>query len=222
MEPQYGDSLDYLDKYVAGQIIIIRPDTVVDFGAGGGKYGKMLRNIPECKNCKIIAVEGYLPAVEHLKSLGLYDSVENILIQKWVDRKNQMYDVAIFGDVLEHLTAGEIRKVIGKALKCFKNIIICVPLRNIFQGVLYGNKLEEHKAYIMEDFFNSYPIREKHLVMIDRNDFKMNIWIVNCKRNKLKNALIDFVCILLDRQAIFAVKKVLVNLGLYEKIKRKP
>jgi hypothetical protein len=208
MEPQYGKSIDCLDKYVASQIIIIRPDTAVDFGAGGGKYGKMIRSIPECKNCKIVAVEGYLPTVEHLKSLGIYDSVENILIQKWFDGKDQMYDVAIFGDVLEHLTAGEIRKVIGKALKCFKNIIICVPLRNILQDVIYGNELEVHKTYVVEDFFKPYFIREKHLVMVDRNYFKMNIWIVNYKTNKLKDALKDFVCTLLDRQMILAIKKV--------------
>lgn len=219
MEPKYGGSDDNLDKYVASQIIIIKPDTIVDFGAGSGKYGMMLRNIPECKNCKIIAVEGHLPTVEHLKSLGLYDSVENILIQKWLVRRNPMHDIAIFGDVLEHLTAREIHWVIDKALKYFKNIIICVPLKNIFQGVVSGNKLEVHKCYIMQDFFDSYYIREKHLVMVTQNNFRMNVWIVNNKREKVKDALIDFACILFGWRVIIAIKKVFIRLGLFEKAK---
>ena len=98
-------------------------------------------------------------------------------IINWMTANRNQYDLAIFGDVLEHLTTGEIHRVMSHCLKSFKAIIIVCPLHEIFQDEAYGNPLEIHHSYITEDFFDRYDCREKHIV-------RSGAWII-------MNVLID-------------------------------
>jgi len=180
----FGNSLNILDDCVISQIIKINPSTIVDFGAGSGKYGKIIRKIYKNKKKEIFAVEGFKPTVDFLKSENIYDSVHHSLIQDWVKNNKKSYDLAIFGDVLEHLQRREIYKVLNSALKHFNNIILTVPLMNIHQGIIGGNKLEIHRSYLYESDFDRYFIREKHVKRKGENYFKMNIWIEKNKLNK--------------------------------------
>lgn len=160
---QFGSSATLCDFALLNQLAKLKPRSVVDFGAGAGKNGKIVRQVLGA-DCEIVAVEGYEPAANSLRSHGVYNRVDYSLLQDWVDKDPGHYSVAIFGDVIEHLTPREIHKVLRGCLKKFDHIIVVVPLHDIFQDDSYGNELEVHKAYITAGFFDRYKPVEKHIV----------------------------------------------------------
>jgi hypothetical protein len=173
---QYGTSMTVCDYILVHQIEELRPLCIVDFGAGAGKNGQIVRATLG-DSVRITAVEGHPKTARMLASQKVYDQVDEALIQDWMTANRNQYDLAIFGDVLEHLTTGEIHRVMSRCLKSFKAIIIVCPLHEIFQDEAYGNPLEIHHSYITEDFFDRYDCREKHIV-------RSGAWII-------MNVLID-------------------------------
>lgn len=164
LDQQYGSSSSLLDFVLKNQLAEIKPNKVVDFGAGGGKNGRLIRGILSDK-CRIVAVEGSERTVQMLLSIkGLYDEVQHDLLQEWTRKNTTSHNVAIFGDVLEHLSAKEIHQVIDRSLKYFEQIIIVAPLHDIFQEAAYDNPLEVHRSYITSNFFDKYGPIEKHII----------------------------------------------------------
>lgn len=163
VEAQHGSSTSLCDYIVEHQLDLIRPRAVVDFGAGGGKNGRLVRAILGTK-CKLIGVEGFQPAADRLAEVGDYDRVDRALLQDWVGRDLERYDVAIFGDVLEHLPPSEMHYVMRKCLEKFDYFIIVVPLYDIYQDDVYDNPLEVHRAYVTHSFFDRYNPLEKHVI----------------------------------------------------------
>lgn len=145
------------------QLAAAEPQSIVDFGAGGGKNGYLAREVLGRK-ARLIAVEGCEGNTQKLREDGIYDEVHGCLLQDWLRQDSNSYDLAIFGDVLEHLTPKDIHWVIGQCMKRFRHIIVVIPLYDIFQDAVYENPLEVHRAYVTESFFNSYPVTEKHIV----------------------------------------------------------
>jgi hypothetical protein len=160
---RYGSSSSLCDYVLRRQIEQMRPQHIVDFGAGGGKNGRIARELLG-NDVKLIAVEGFESAAISLRECGPYDEVCHDLLQHWTENSTGTYDLAIFGDVLEHLTPKEIHIVVQRCLLKFSRIIIVCPLHDIFQESCYGNPLEVHRAYITDAFFDCYCPIEKHLV----------------------------------------------------------
>lgn len=173
MTDAYGGSWTTLDFVTRYQIECIQPKTVVDFGAGAGKNGKLVREVLGSA-CQLVAVEGYARTVEKLKKDGVYDQVCGMLIKDWLHSDAQHHDLAIFGDVLEHLPRREIFKTVRRALQVFGDIIIVVPLYDVCQGAAYGNALEIHRAYIDEQYFDRFNPVEKHIIK-DKVHVMMNV-----------------------------------------------
>jgi 2-polyprenyl-3-methyl-5-hydroxy-6-metoxy-1,4-benzoquinol methylase len=107
---RYGSSCTFLDYVVRHQVSEMKPNSVVDFGAGAGKNGKLIREVLGSA-CTIVAVEGYPQTARTLSESGPYDEVTCELLQGWHANSTQHYDLAVYGDVLEHLTPKEIRQV---------------------------------------------------------------------------------------------------------------
>ena len=162
-EQQHGGSVKLCDFVLKHQLEELQPLQVVDFGAGGGKNGRIARRILQ-DSVKLIAVEGSEITTKMLSDEGPYDEVYNALIQDWVFKDSNIYDLAIFGDVLEHLKPKDIHTVIRQCLNKFKHIIVICPLHDIFQDDFYGNPLEVHQTYITSKFFDRYNCIEKHIV----------------------------------------------------------
>jgi len=173
-EETLGGSSHQSDWVAREQIISLDPKSVVDFGAGRGKYCRFVRELLG-SDVELTAVDGYKKAAEGLEESHLCDKVDNMLLERWFDNNTDKYDLAIFGDVLEHLPPKVIRRVVEKALSTFKYIIIVIPLYDIFQRDTYGNKLEDHKAYIGPKFFDRYHPIEKHIVSRERHDTPFDI-----------------------------------------------
>jgi hypothetical protein len=161
--PEYGISSFLLDYIIMHQIKEIAPKQVVDLGAGGGKNGRLIKESLG-NRCRLVAIEGYEKTVQMLVEQGLYHEVHHELLQDWIQKDSHHYDLAIFGDVLEHLTPKEIHCVIKQSITKFDHIIITSPLYDIFQEQSYNNPLEVHRTYLTSSFFDRYNPIEKHLV----------------------------------------------------------
>jgi hypothetical protein len=181
-EAQLGASATFCDYITETQIRKLAPQSIVDFGAGAGKYGWLIRRILG-NEPHIIGVDGYQPAVDALSKGGVYSTASCKLLQNWLDDTSDRHSLAIFGDVIEHLTPGEIHRVMRSAMERFDHIIIVVPLHDIFQDDSYGNALEIHRAYITHDFFDRYKPVEKHIVQGDEYTI-MNVLIPTKRMNE--------------------------------------
>lgn len=182
-DQQYGSSLSLLDYILKYQIAEIKPKQIVDFGAGGGKNGRLIREVLGSA-CRIVAVEGCQSTAQMLTEKGPYDEVKHDLLQRWHTKNSQRYDLAIYGDVLEHLTPKEIKQVMESSLKYFSHIVVVAPLHDIFQEAAYGNPLEVHRSYITSGFFNRYNPIEKH-VATTAGYLIMNVHILSEMRRNI-------------------------------------
>lgn len=186
----YGFSSSLCDYILRHQIGLIRPRSIIDFGAGAGKVGKIAKEVLQF-NYEIVAVEGDDKTAQMLVKEGQYHKVANNLIQDWIETNSEHYDLAVFGDVLEHLPIGEINRIMQKSTHIFDHIIIQVPLHEIFQDGGEALPLETHRSYITAKFFDKYRPTEKHIISegnrpigIGRRWLMMNVYIP-CKIPKL-------------------------------------
>ncbi len=171
----HGTSGTWLDYILRHQLAETRPASVVDFGAGDGKNGRMIRDVLGT-GCRTVAIEGFTPTVRMLESSGLYDEVHEALIQAWSEGNTVTYDLALFGDVLEHLTPREIHRVIRNCLPKFRELIVVVPLCHNQQDAVGGNRLEIHRSYVTPRAFRRYRPVEQHIVHAGYMDY-MNVRI---------------------------------------------
>jgi len=159
----HGRSATTCDYILEKQLSTIQPKSIVDFGAGAGKNGELVRKVLG-KSIYIMAVEGHDITAKMLCERGLYNEIYSGLISDWLIENTNIYDLALFGDVLEHLKPRDIHKVIKECYKYFKNIIVVCPLHSIFNEDRINNPLEDHKTYITENYFNRYTPYEKHII----------------------------------------------------------
>jgi hypothetical protein len=182
--PRVGRSASLCDFEFLHQVETLRPQSVVDFGAGGGKNAQLIRRLLG-RDCRLIAVEGFEPTITYLRSQsGLYDEVDHALLQEWVLAGSEHYDLAVFGDVLEHLPPRAVHAVLERALRRFKHVIIVVPLHDLFQDDKDGNTLEIHRTYMTRSFFDRYQPLEQHIV--SSSDYTiMNVLLTPKERQSL-------------------------------------
>lgn len=114
----------------------INPKTGLDIGCGSGTYAKLFPQI------QWTGVEVWEPYVE---KYGLKDLYHDLIIadaRKLVT--SSKYDVAIAGDVLEHMTVNEAKKLVEKLKKYAEYVIISIPLGHYPQDEYDGNPYERH------------------------------------------------------------------------------
>lgn len=127
--------------------------SVIDLGCGKGTYGNLLKDV-KCKKMAVDAVD----YCEKYKLLDIYDrfychDISDIVFLDSLGR----FDIAILGDVLEHLYYEDARKV----LDCLENhcdiIMVAVPFRSHQWGVF--NHWENHiQEDLTEEIFKErYP-----------------------------------------------------------------
>lgn len=142
------------DKVVAEIIKFIHPNTLLDLGAGAGKYGLMSKRIDP--SIKIIGVEIEKDYIEKFNLYSIYNYVWNISVADLISPRyfDMKFDVIIIGDILEHL-----RKSIGVDLLNFliyrsRWIIVVFPYRYI-QNSVDGYSSEAHiSVWTENDFFS--------------------------------------------------------------------
>ncbi len=131
---------DWKNKPWAASVIQkMQPKTAIDFGAGEGIYGQILRKYsPETYK---VAVEIWAPYVTEFKLDKVYDEV-------WIcDARiypHFKYDLVIFGDILEHMSKEDALALWDRVSKEAKYAIISMPIVHFPQGHIHGNPYEEH------------------------------------------------------------------------------
>lgn len=115
--------------------------TIVDIGAGGGTYPRLLGS-----GYTWIGIEIFEPYVDKFKLLDYY---QEIVIGDVVDlfnmAKEPKGDLIIFGDVLEHIDKYAAKNLLRKALAKFKHVVVSIPMEDSYPGKEhYGNIHERH------------------------------------------------------------------------------
>lgn len=122
----------------------------LDVGACDGVWGRHLRD----HFATLDAVEAYEPNVDRHKLTELYDDV---CVEDVRGLSYGYYNLVVFGDVLEHMSAEEARDVLDYAEERAKTIIVALPYR-YKQGAIYGNPYEVH----VQDDLTRENIKERY------------------------------------------------------------
>lgn len=146
--------------HVAFRIIQTRPRSILDVGCGFGLWGFMARMYTDLDERRLqrdqwkVRVDG----VEFFSSyIGpiqreLYTHVFIGDAMKIVPQLGD-YDLAICGDMIEHLTKPEGIQLIQLLKQRTKRFFIITPARWIEQGNVFGNPKERHiSKWTREDF----------------------------------------------------------------------
>jgi hypothetical protein len=102
---------------------------------------------------KIIGIEAYYP---YIKQFSLNLSYDKIIVAdaryvNWgkLSLMTMGFDVALCGDVLEHMSVEESMEVFRGAQSCSENLIMSIPIVPFPQGDIGGNPFETH---VVEDW----------------------------------------------------------------------
>ena len=144
---------------------------ILDVGACDGKWADLIQGAAVYQKklpaIRMDAVEAWVPNA--MQIVAKYDRVYATEMQRFVYRAGT-YDLALFGDVIEHMTPEDARMVLDYALARCGEVIVGVPFRYP-QGPIYGNPYERH---IQDDlthelFMERYPGFE--LLLRARQDY---------------------------------------------------
>lgn len=114
----------------------INPSTILDVGCGSGTYAKMFPNVQKT------GIEIWEPYIEQYELKKLYDNIIQEDVRNWTP--DRIYDVAILGDVLEHMTIQEAKDVFQKIRVNSSSIIVSIPIGYYPQEEYEGNPYEKH------------------------------------------------------------------------------
>jgi glycosyltransferase involved in cell wall biosynthesis len=126
----------------------IKPTTGLDIGCGSGTYAKMF------PDARWSGVEVWEPYVEQFGLRDHYDDLEVVDARDW--RPTASADVAIAGDVLEHMTVEEAKALVDKLRAVANYVIISIPIGHYPQDEFEGNPYEAH----VKDDWTDAEVRE--------------------------------------------------------------
>lgn len=129
------------DEEVATIIRAMSPSTVLDIGAGAGRYGHLIKKVSP--QAHVTALELDAEYIARFQLRQVYDVVRQDDVESLFRNVDTEYDLVILGDVIEHL-----RKSVGIDLLNFlvyrsRRILVIFPLR-YRQGAFEGRSQEAH------------------------------------------------------------------------------
>ena len=134
-------SLSQGKQYVSNVVRRVKHDRILDIGPGSGTYAKMFTD------AEWTGVEIFEP---YIKKYGLHDHYKKLIVADIRDYDlTERFDVAIAGDVLEHMTADEAVAVVEKLKAVADTVIVSIPIGHHPQGECEGNP---HEAHVVDDW----------------------------------------------------------------------
>jgi len=131
-----------LEWFVNNQTSIGR---ILDIGAGSGTYINLIKlknNI--CIDAEWVAIEAWKPYIDKFDLESKYNTVINKDARKLNWNELGKFDVAIAGDVLEHMTKEEAILLVEQIIENCKTLIISIPITHLPQDEINGNPFEVH------------------------------------------------------------------------------
>jgi SAM-dependent methyltransferase len=128
--------------------------TVLDVGAGAGRYGQLYR--PHAG--LVDAVEIWGPYIDQFNLSGIYDTVFNQDIRT-VPLEDLDYDIVVFGDIMEHMPKEEAVEVWERVARSACRVgAISLPIVHWPQGPYEGNPYEAHVKddWTVEEVLDSF------------------------------------------------------------------
>lgn len=141
--------------------------TILDIGAGKGTYKRLCDGFAVYKDVPAIlpilqdshwtAVEVWQPYIDEYELEFLYDTVIKDDIRE-IQKQLGNYDLAILGDVLEHMSKEDAVKLITTLSKKCKSILVSIPLGYSPQDEHNDNPFERHVKddWSHEEFISTF------------------------------------------------------------------
>ena len=118
--------------------------SVLDIGPGVGTYAKLLSQVPTSRVC---GIEIYEPYVHTYRLHEYYDEITV------ADARTEPFpdvDVVILGDVAEHMSEDEARRLWAKAVAAAAQAVyLSIPVVHYPQGEIEGN---HHEVHVVDDW----------------------------------------------------------------------
>jgi SAM-dependent methyltransferase len=124
--------------YVRNIVGRVKHERMLDIGCGSGTYAKMF---PEAH---WTGVEVWEPYIEEFKLKDLY---QQLILADVTDVKLKEFghfDVAILGDVLEHMEKDKAKFLLGFIKSIADTVIVSIPIGHYPQDEYNGNPYEKH------------------------------------------------------------------------------
>lgn len=121
---QIGYSWPTFDQLTQHLVKSINPGKILDIGAGGGKYGRLLRKV--VPDCRFTALECDEETHPFLIENG-YDDIISGVSDTLYERSGDSYDTIILGDVIEHMRHSHGRDLLEFLNYRSRYIIISTP-----------------------------------------------------------------------------------------------
>ena len=125
-------------QYIKNIVSKVRSGTILDIGAGSGTYAKMF------PNSDVTGIEVWTPYIEEYNLNELYKNIINRDARKIDYSTIGKFDVAIAGDVLEHMTEIDAQALIQNLKQIADTVIISIPIGYYPQDEYAGNPYEKH------------------------------------------------------------------------------
>lgn len=141
--------------------------SILDVGAGGGKYRRLLAEYPNMD-----ALEVWEEYVNEEGLRGLYRQVHIADIRYF---NPQHYNLVIFGDVIEHLTRVEARLVLENWARHCDNFLISVPYLNEQGWQQFGHN--RHEEHLQPDLTREVMLAEYPMVKLLIDNARTGIFV---------------------------------------------
>ena len=149
----------------------LRYKSVLDIGVGEGTYLNWLKhkyqsseqnwqlNAGPLAKCTWTGVEIWTPYIKEFDLKSKYDTIINEDIRKIDYTKIGPFDVAIAGDVLEHMSKDDAIEVVDKVLSVATYLFISIPIIHYPQEESHGNPYEAHVKddWNHEEMIETFP-----------------------------------------------------------------
>ena len=136
---------------------LLDPGSVLDIGAGFGKYGVLFR---ECcaKHPRVEAIEAWQPYIDAHRLCGIYDAVHATDVMLATDQLLNSCDAVYMGDVIEHLTKHDGHALLQR-IRC--PIVINTP-EHFFDNPPDLPWTETHRSHwTLDDFRNTGRVQRE-------------------------------------------------------------
>ena len=118
---------------------------ILDIGAGSGTYINLIKiNNKVCEDAHWVGIEAWSEYVEKFDLRNKYNTLINQDVRKVDWNGLGRFDVAIAGDVLEHMTKAEAVELVEHILNHCTTLIISIPIVHMPQDAVEGNPYEVH------------------------------------------------------------------------------
>ena len=132
-------------------------ESILDVGVGEGTYSDILS--PYLENTTWSGIEVWKPYITEYNLGNKYQILINQDVRQINFAEGPSYDIALFGDILEHMTKEEAQILIKKVMPKTHLIMISILIVYFPQDIVGGNPFEQHikDNWSHEEVLESFP-----------------------------------------------------------------